>query len=146
MSGEITPIESVVEWSTDAGATWTEMPNITTVTPDGGDRDVGETFVHDQDTPLLGVGKRKAVTLTITGVYNAVSEAPYDKFEDFKRYRTPVRFRWTLTTDTTGNEQFTSADGYVMSVLPPEADAAASEIALFEAKVKVPDYTRAIIA
>jgi len=135
----------IVEYSLN-GSTWTDMSGVlASVTPGGGEREIGTIFTADGDTPIVKPGKRNEFELTVRIVYTEGVSEPAKVLRDAWRNATPIYFRYAPKGDTVGNYQFTTTQGYVRSPSLPEGEVQDGTPVAVEFTLVVPDFTEAAI-
>ena len=115
-------VAATVEYNT-TGTTWTAFSGFgASVEVSGGDRNVGEGYTFDGDTPILRAGKRTPVDVTIRFVYTEGASDPYELF--LTEYETAgggmCNIRYSVG-GTSGDYLFTSntaADGTHLMTMP----------------------------
>jgi len=87
------------------------------VTPGGGERSVGEVFTGDTDIPILTVGKRSMMELTLNAIYTEITTDAYTLIKTAYEAASALYLRWAPKGNTSGNILYTTAAAYVTS--PP---------------------------
>jgi hypothetical protein len=142
MSGRIAKIEYSTNYST-----YTDLSGgANSIGVGGGDRNSGEAWTFEGDTPVITVGKLNSAEITIKSLYVDSSVAHYPIISGMKNNATPMNVRWAYDTDTTGGWRFTTATGFVISAPPPTAEAEPGDPLAFEWTVKTPNIAEAVIA
>lgn len=135
-----------VEYSTNY-STYTDTSGATnSLSVDGGDRQVGDTYTFDGDKAVVGVGKLNPADLTFRSLYVDSSTGLFAQISAMKNNATPMNVRFAYDTSTTGSWRFTADTGYVTSCKPPSAEAGPGDPLAFEWAVHVPGLTEAVVA
>lgn len=87
------------------------------ITLSGGERDTGQMKTMDGDFPLVTTGKRNLLTVELTCVYTDNAGEAYALAKAAYENATQLDARWWPIGNTTGNAQFTTDGGLV--VTPP---------------------------
>lgn len=116
----------------------------------GYDRQTGETFTFDGDNAIIGFGKLNPTEATVRVVYTEVDTDPFGVVWD--QHVTAcggslcVRFN-PQGGDTTGEDIFTSGDdSKVVSILPPEMDAAPGDPVMVEFTIRTAAFVKSATA
>ena len=142
MSARIAKIEYSTNYST-----YTDLSGgANSVKVKGGERNSGEAWTFDGDTPVVTVGKLTPIEMTIGSLYVDSSVGHFAIVSAMKQNATPMNVRFAYDTDTTGSWRFTSATGYVTSATPPDAEPDKGDPLAFEWTVKVPSLAEAVVA
>jgi len=116
------------------------------VTPAGGERNVGEVFTGDGDTPVVTLGKRGKMELTLRALYTEAITGPYALMKTAYEAGSALYVRWAPKGNTTGNNMFTTAAAYVTS--PPYQgveDVGDGEALMVEANFSTASVTQATV-
>lgn len=110
--------------STD-GSSWTSIvSHARSVTPDGGDRRVGETWVFGDEDPIVKVGKKNSRQTRVDVVYTEIAadgfEVARGQFEATGGGTLYVR--WSPAGGNVGDAGYTSDAGFVSDLRYPEVD------------------------
>ena len=138
----LTVIDAKLEYSTD-NAIWHDISGSTNkATPGGGERATQETATLGTEAPIVSVGRRKSVTLTISGLYTeAVGEA-FSLLYTLSQNKTPLYVRYWPKGGQAGEWGWLSGPGYITSMLPPEVDANSEALLPFTATYSGPPFTQ----
>lgn len=134
--------------STD-GSTWTEISShATTVSPEGGDRRVGETYVFDDEDPIVKVGKKNPRQTRVDFVY---TENSADAFEVVRAQFEAagggtMYIRWSPKGGGVGDAGYTSDAGFVQDLNYAPVDSEEDGPMLCYFTVQHSSITRSIIA
>lgn len=114
---------------------------------DGGERNMGETFTAEGDTPIVTPGKRAALNVKVKAVYTEATAEAYQLVKTAYEAASALYVRWAPKGATTGYEQYTTAQGVVTN--PPYqgvADVGDGSALMVEFSVMVPSISGAAIA
>lgn len=131
------------------GTSWTDLgSHAMKVTPEGGDRRVGEAYVFDDENPITKVGKLNPRDTRVDFVYTEIAtdafELAREQFESAGGGTLYVR--WSPNGGGVGDAGYTSDAGFVSDLRYPEVDSEADgPITLFFV-VHHAALTRSIIA
>lgn len=134
--------------STD-GSTWTEISShAKTVSPEGGDRRVGETYVFDDENPIVKVGKLNSRDTRVDFIY---TENAADAFEVVRaQFESAgggtLYVRWSPSGGGVGDAGYTSDSGFVADLRYPEVDSESDIPIVLNFVVHHASLTRSIIA
>ena len=110
-------VDAYIEGGVD-GAAWEDHSGFTSMLEvSGGDRNSGEVYTAEGDTPLLGAGKRTPIEIAVTVVY---TEGTSEIFEDVRTaFQTDgggdYYLQWVPQGDTVGNFMYTTGKGIITS-------------------------------
>lgn len=116
------------------------------VKPGGGERAVGEVFTGDTDTPIVTIGKRAMMELTVNIIYTEVTTEGYTLVKTAYEAGSALYVRWAPKGNTTGNIMFTTAAAYVTN--PPYQgveDVGDGEALMLEASFSTASVTQAAV-
>ena len=131
------------------GASWTEISSHgMKVTPEGGDRRVGEAYVFDSEDPISKVGKKNPRDTRVDFVYTEIAE---DAFEVVRAQFEAagggsLYVRWSPNGGGIGDAGYTTDLGYVSDLRYPEVDSEADGPILTYFVLHHGSLTRSIIA
>lgn len=129
------------------GTVWTNVSGwANSISIEGGERMVGEFFTLDGDTPILTPGKRGAFDLTTKIVYTEGVSDPYETFRTTYEGGTAMYIRWSPKGGTTGQFQFTTDAGIIITPAYPSGAADSPDAIAFEFKVKCLSITKSVVA
>lgn len=137
-------VNAEIEFSTD-GSTWQDYSGFAnSVEVSGGDRNSGEVFTAEGDTPIIGAGKRTPIEVKVKVVY---TEGTSDPFEDLRaQYETAgggdVYLRFTPRGATVGNFTFTTGKGILTGFSYPAGPVEPGDPITLEFTLKVPSITK----
>ena len=144
-------VAATVEYNT-TGTTWTAMSGFSaSVAMSGGDRNTGEAYTFDGDTPIVRAGKRTPIDVMVRYVY---TEGASDPFEILRaQYETAggaqCNIRWS-PIGTSGDFLYTSdtaTNGSHLVTFPyPGGEAEPGDPVLLEFVVRTQDITKATVA
>ncbi len=130
------------------GSTFTDISGLAnSVEPDGGERNMGETFTAEGDTPIVTRGKRAALNVKVKAVYTEATSEAYALTETAYEAGSDLYVRWAPKGNTSGYKQYTTAKGTVTD--PPYqgvADVGDGSALMVEFTVMTPSITPATIA
>ena len=135
--------------SIDSGATWTPIiSHAMKVTPDGGDRRMGEAYVFDDENPINKVGKKNPRDTRVDFVYKEIAA---DAFEVARaQYDAAgggsMQVRWSPNGGGIGDAGYTTDVGNVSELHDPEVDSEADGPIMTYFVVHHGSLTRSIIA
>ncbi len=142
---------ATVEYNT-TGTTWTVMSgSLAAVAVSGGDRNTGEAYTTDGDTPILRAGKRTPLEVTVRYIY---SEGASDPFEILRaQYETDcggqANIRWSVggtasdflfTVDTTDQASHLVMFGY------PQGEAEKGDVIVNEFMMRTQMIVKGVVA
>jgi hypothetical protein len=134
--------------STD-GSSWTEISSHgISVTPEGGDRRVGETYVFDDENAIVKVGKLNPRETRVDFVY---TEQAADAFEVVRaQFESAgggtLYVRWSPNGGGIGDAGYTSDAGFCSDLRYPEVDSEADGPIVMYFVCRHASLTRSIIA
>lgn len=129
------------------GSTWTDISGFAnSISIEGGERMIGETFTLDGDTPIITPGKRGSFDLTSKIVYTEGVSDPYEVFRAAYEAGSDLYFRWSPKGGTTGQFQFTTDKCIVITPAYPSGEASSADAIAFEFKLKCLTITKAVVA
>lgn len=135
-----------IEMSTN-GSTWTNISGFAnSISVEGGERNIGEFFTFDGDTPILTAGKRGAFDLTAKVVYTEGASDPYEVFRAAYEAATDFYLRWSPKGGTSGQFMFTTGKGIITTPAYPGGEASSPDAIAFEFKIKVLTITKSVVA
>jgi hypothetical protein len=113
----------------------------------GGDRDSKDTDTFSGDTPVVTIGKRKGLDITVTALYTSGSATgnPYQTIETAYQNGTQVYLTCApqgLTSGSSGTDLYTAQPGYVLNAPYVSGVAGSADAVAFDFKVHVPYITR----
>ena len=131
------------------GSTWTSIiSHGMKVSPEGGDRRVGEAYVFDDENPIVKVGKLNSRSTRVDFVY---TETATDAFEvaraQFEAAGGGTMYvRWSPAGGGVGDAGYTSDAGFVSDLRYPEVDSEADGPIVLFFVVHHAALTRSVIA
>lgn len=133
-----------IEISTN-GTTWTDISGFANeISLSGGDRQLGEAFTFDGDTPIIVVGKRSTLDVTVKALYTEGSNDPFEIVRAAYEGGTNLYVRWSPKGGSTGAFIYTSDAGYVQNAPYPVGSASSADAVLLEFTVKTPRITKSV--
>lgn len=145
-TGAKTMRDVAVDWSTNS-SDWNNIDGTASaVTPDGGDRMMGEVYTADGDTAILGAGKREPIDVEINVVYSEVTTESFMVLEPLYTAGTPIRVRWTPAGGSTGDYRYTTATGYISSFTYPGGEVETGDPIVTSMTVRTPSIGKAAIS
>lgn len=147
MATGITFRNAKIEVSVDGGSNWTDISGQTNaLTPEGGDREIGEFFDAQNDTPTLGAGKRAAIELNVRVKYGETAGQGYDILESAYENATEILVRWSPQGGQSGERLYTSDAGYVKTHKYPGQEVQSGDPLRSEDTIVVSKLTKSTIA
>jgi hypothetical protein len=118
------------------------------VTPEGGDRRVGEAYVFDDENPIVKVGKLNSRDTRVDLVY---TEQAADAFEVVRAQFEAagggtLYVRWSPNGGAIGDAAYTSDAGFVSDLRYPEVDSEADGPIVLFFVVHHAALTRSVLA
>jgi hypothetical protein len=138
--------DAKTEFSTD-GTNWVDISGWSSeFTIAGGKRKTAEANTFDGDTPIIGKGKRAAITATATIIYTEVTTDPFLTLLPYYLAGSAVALRASprgLVGGLTGEYQYatTFAGSVLDELLPPAGKADAATPATAKISVTAAGYT-----
>ena len=131
------------------GASWTSIvSHAMKVTPDGGDRRVGEAYVFDSEDAITKVGKKNPRDTRVDFVYTEIAADAFEvvraQFEAAGGGNLYVR--WSPNGGGVGDAGYTSDLGYVSDLRYPEVDSEEDGPMMTNFVIHHASLTRSIIA
>jgi len=142
---------AIVEYNT-SGTTWTVMQGfLAAVAVSGGDRNTGEAYTTDGDTPIVRAGKRTPLEVTVRYVY---TEGATDPFEILRtQYETDcggqANIRWSVggtSTDFLFTVETTDLASHLVAFGYPQGEAEAGEPIVNEFMVRTQKIIKGVVA
>lgn len=135
-----------IEISTN-GTAWNDASGFSnTVTIAGGDRLTAESFTADGEYPIVTTSKRTSMDVTMRCLYTEGGSDPYETLRQAYENGTDLYLRWSPKGGTTGDFQFTTPAGIVMSPMYPTGDAGVPDAIAIEVTIKIPYVTKGLAA
>ena len=131
------------------GSVWTEIgSHAMKVTPEGGDRRVGEAYVFDSEDAITKVGKKNPRDTRVDLVYTEIAADAFEvvraQFEAAGGGNLYVR--WSPNGGAIGDAGYTTDLGYVSDLRYPEVDSEADGPVLTYFVIHHSSLTRSILA
>jgi len=154
-TGAVVFTGALIEYTIDGGTTYTDISGFgKVVTVEGGERNRGEYFTADGDTPILKAGKRTKQTVTVDAVYTVTLTDPYKVIRDIHitagggTTTTIPMIRFSPGGGNTGDMQFvTNANNRVLvNITDPQGDVEPGDIIPFQVVVDTADLTQTVVA
>lgn len=131
--------------STD-GSTWTDVSGYANnVVPSGGERQTGEAFTFDGNTPIVKYGKLGYITVTITGVYTEEANKLYALAKAAYEAGSALYARWSPGGGDSGDYGYTTSVGTVVNPVYPAGSADTPDPILIEVVMNVGSITQSTI-
>lgn len=133
-------VDAHIEFSDD-GSAWDDISGFSSeIALSGGDRNSGEVYTAEGDTPIIGAGKRTPIDVEVTVVY---TEGTADPFETVRAlYETDgggdAYLQWVPRGDTVGNFMFTTGKGIITSFMYPNGPVEPGDPQTVKFTLKVP--------
>lgn len=135
-----------IEISTN-GSVWDDVSGFAnTVTISGGDRLTAESFTADGEYPIVTTSKRSSIDVSMRCLYTEGGSDPYEVLRAAYENGTDLYLRWSPAGGTSGDFQFTTPAGIVMSPMYPTGDAGVPDAIAIEVTIKVPVVTKSVVA
>lgn len=132
MAGPFPQSDFEVELSTN-GTTYTAYSaQAITVTPGGGTRARGVTYVAGRDIPYITTGKRSAMEYTVRVLYTTGAAELYLKVRGYYLNKTQIWMRYSPEGGGSGDQRITIGPGLVESCPPPAGDAGSGDAMALE--------------
>lgn len=144
-TGAVSAKDAVVEYSTN-GSSWTAISGfVGKVDVSAGDRDSAETPTFDGDTPIVTIGKRKALKVSVTGVYTEGGSDIQEIARAAHQNGTNLYIRYSPKAASTGNFRYTTSAGFVTGALFPSIDGGSANAVPMKIDLITPEITKAAI-
>jgi len=115
------------------GTTWTDISGFAnSISPDGGDRDVGEEYTFDGDTPIVTFGKRKSLKLKVKVLYTEGASDPFETARAAYEANSAYYIRYSPNGQSTGTFLLTSSAGRIVTPPYPKMEAKAGDAVTLE--------------
>lgn len=139
----ITFKDCLVSLSTD-NITYNDVSGYSaTVEVGGGERETGEAFTFDGDTPILSAGKRGALEIKMKFVYTeAGTNYPFATLLAAYEAGSKLYAKWQPKGAGVGNFIYTTGGGYVTVPPYPGGEAESADPIVIETTLKVPTVTK----
>ncbi len=129
------------------GSTWTDVSGFAnSIGIGGGERNIGEFFTAEGDTPLIGAGKRSALEVTSRIVYTEGAAEPYEVIRQAYEAGTVLYVRFSPKGGDATEFMFTSDAGYVRNPVYPQGEVQSGEPIAFEFTIVTPKITKSVIS
>ena len=137
-----------VEISTD-GSDWTDISgHANKVMPDDAARRVGEKYTFDGETPIVKVGKRESISISVGIIYTEEAADAYEvargQFESTGGGS--FYLRWAPGGGDSGEKQYTTDEGFVKSFPYAPVDSEEDGPMSLEFEVQTADITSSTIS
>ncbi len=135
-----------VETSTD-GSDWTDISGFAaSVAVSGGDRQSGETYTFDGDTPIIGGGKREPLEVTVRVVYTEGASDPFEIVRPVYEAKSDFYVRWSPKGGASSEFMFTSDAGIITNAPYPGGESGSGNLVMFEFTLKTPKVAKDAVA
>lgn len=122
------------------GTTWQDLSGYANkIDVSKGEREVGETFTFDGDTPLITTGKRKALEVKTSVLYTEGATEGMAVVQSAYEAGTLLYLRYTPKGKTTGTKVYSFTAGYVTTPPYVSADVGDAKAMAFEFTLIVPN-------
>lgn len=129
------------------GSTWTDIGGwANSIKVGAGEREIGEFFTLDGDTPILTPGKRGAIEITTAIAYTEGAGDPYEVVRAAYEGATYVYIRWSPRGGSSGQFQFTTGPGLIGSPIYPGGEAGPGDTVAVEFTIKCQSITKSVVA
>jgi len=136
-----------IEITVDGGTIWTNISGQTNaLIPSGAEREIGEFYDAQNDTPTLGAGKLGRHELMLRVKYTEADLQAWKLLYDAKVAATEVMVRWSPKSGLSGDWLYTSDTGYVKSCPLPGQEVESGDPMRVEVGIDVSAVTRSTIA
>ncbi|MFA6271162.1 MAG: hypothetical protein WC657_08215 [Candidatus Paceibacterota bacterium] len=144
-TGGMSANDMYVGVSTD-GSTWYDVSgSVGSVLPSGGERQSGEAFTFDGNTPIVKYGKLGYMTVTLRGVYTPDADELYAKAIAAYEAGSAFYARWSPAGGDAGDIGYTTSVGTVVSHVYPGGEASTPDPILIEVVLHVGSITKSVI-
>ena len=131
--------------STD-NSSWTDVSGYAnSVQVSGGERQTGEAFTFDGNTPIVKYGKLGFLTVTITGVYTEEASKLYALAKAAYEAGSALYARWSPGGGDSGDYGYTTSVGTVVNPVYPMGGADTPDPILVEVVLNVGSITQSTI-
>lgn len=103
-----------------------------TVTPGGGERPIGSTYVAGRDVPYITTGKRGMMDYTVRVLYTTGASDLYTKVRDYYLNKTQIYLQYSPEGGASGDNVTKIGPGLVSSCPPPSGDAGSGDAMALE--------------
>lgn len=135
-----------IEFDLSSAGSWTDISGYSSsLEIDGGERNIGEFFTGDGDTPILGAGKRTMLNVTAKVLSTEGDTEPQEVLEAAYEAGTPIQLRWSPKGGSSGQRQFTTAVGYITAPIYPQGEVETGDPVAFELAIATPSIAGADI-
>lgn len=147
-TGGISFVDAEIRISTD-GNSYTDISGFAnTLTVSGGERNFGEFFTADGDTPVLRAGKRASLNVAVVILYTEATTDPVEKLRGYYEADggTPVYVDWSPKGGDNTEFRYETAAGILITPLYPGGDPETGDLVQVEFSVQVATITKAVIS
>lgn len=128
------------------GIAYTDLSGLgASVEVSGGERDSTGTKTFDGDTPILTIGKRNLITVTIRFVYTETAGDAYALARDAYEDGTVLYARWSPKGDDQTEFRYSTAAGYVKNPVYPGGAADSADPVMIEVVLETTSITEATV-
>lgn len=125
---------------------WTDVSGYAnSVQVSGGERQTGEAFTFDGNTPIVKYGKLGFLTVTITGVYTEEANKLYALAKAAYEAGSTLYARWSPGGGDSGDYGYTTSAGTVINPVYPAGGADTPDPILIEVVLNVGSVTQSTI-
>lgn len=136
-----------IEISVDGGSTWVNISGQTnSLTPGGGDREIGNFFDAANDTPTLGAGKRNPLEIEVRVKYTETDSEAQGVLAQAYENATETMIRYSPKGGASGDRLYTSDAGFVQTHPYPGQEVESGDPLRIEFTIVVGKLTKSIIA
>jgi hypothetical protein len=144
-TGGMSANEMYVALSAD-GSTWTDVSGYANaVQISGGERQTGEVFTFDGNTPIVKYGKLGFLSVTISGVYTEEASKLYAMAKTAYEAGSALYARWSPGGGDSGDYLYTTSVGTVINPPYPGGSADTPDAILVEITMNVGSITQSTI-
>ena len=144
-TGAMSPQNMYVGFSTN-GSSWTEASGYANaVAVGGGERQTGEAYTFDGNTPIVKYGKLGYLTVTVTGIYTEAAAELYNTAQTAYEAGSAFYVRWSPGGGDAGDLGYTTSEGTVINPPYPAGAADTPDPIMIEIVVNVGSVTESTI-
>jgi len=129
------------------GSNWTDWSGYSNqVAIGGGDRELSEEFIFNEDVGVLSPGKRGHIELTLDVVYTEGGAEPFEVARAAYEAGTPFYMRFSPKGGGSTQFLFTSDSGYITKAPYIGGAASGGKAMVFQVVLATPKLTKSVIA
>jgi hypothetical protein len=135
-----------IEYSLN-GTAWTDMSGFANkIEVGGGEREIGEFFTADGDTPFLGAGKRGHIELGCMIAHTEGAGDPSEVIRAAQEAASQFWMRWSPKGGTSGQFMYTTGPGFIKEPIYPKGEVQSGDPIGIEFTLHAPSITKSVIA